>query len=86
MGDAGDYGERFKAKGGSGVFSTRCVVIRITGFRYDSTAHDLRRSCGERLRNAGVPPLVSEGQIATAGETVIADLAARDAGRTFRVS
>ena len=34
----------------------------------------------------GVRPLVSEGQIATAGETVIADLAARDAGRTFRVS
>ena len=23
-----------------------------------ATAHDLRRSCGERLRNAGVPPLV----------------------------
>jgi phosphatidylserine decarboxylase len=34
----------------------------------------------------GVRPLVSEGQTATAGETVIADLAARDAGRTFRVS
>jgi phosphatidylserine decarboxylase len=34
----------------------------------------------------GVRPLVSEGQIATAGETVVADLAARDAGRTFRVS
>ncbi len=34
----------------------------------------------------GVRPLVSEGQIATAGETVIADLAAREAGRTFRVS
>jgi phosphatidylserine decarboxylase len=35
---------------------------------------------------AGVRPLVTEGQVATAGETVIADLAARDAGRTFRVS
>ena len=23
-----------------------------------ATAHDLRRSCGERLRNAGTPPLV----------------------------
>lgn len=23
-----------------------------------ASAHDLRRSCGERLRNAGVPPLV----------------------------
>jgi len=23
-----------------------------------ATAHDLRRSCGERLRNAGIPPLV----------------------------
>ena len=23
-----------------------------------ATAHDLRRSCGDRLRNAGVPPLV----------------------------
>ena len=23
-----------------------------------ATAHDLRRSCGERLRDAGVPPLV----------------------------
>jgi phosphatidylserine decarboxylase len=34
----------------------------------------------------GVRPLVTEGQIATAGETVIADFAARDAGRTFRVS
>ncbi len=33
----------------------------------------------------GVRPLVSEGQIAIAGETVIADLAARDAGRAFRV-
>ena len=35
---------------------------------------------------AGVRPMVSEGQIATAGETIIADLAARDPGRTFRVS
>jgi phosphatidylserine decarboxylase len=34
----------------------------------------------------GVRPLVSEGQIATAGETVIADLSAREAGRTFHVS
>ena len=34
----------------------------------------------------GVRPLVSEGQMAIAGETVIADLAAREAGRTFRVS
>jgi phosphatidylserine decarboxylase len=33
----------------------------------------------------GVRPLVSEGQIAVAGETIIADVAARDAGRTFRV-
>jgi len=35
---------------------------------------------------AGVRPLVSEGQTATAGETVIADLSVRDAGHTFRVS
>ena len=34
----------------------------------------------------GVRPLVSEGQTAFAGETVIADLAVREAGRTFRVS
>jgi phosphatidylserine decarboxylase len=34
----------------------------------------------------GVRPLVSEGQTAIAGETVVADLAARDPGRTFRVS
>jgi len=34
----------------------------------------------------GVRPLVTEGQTAMAGETVIADLAARDLGRTFRVS
>ena len=34
----------------------------------------------------GVRALVSEGQTATAGETVIADLAAREPGRTFRVS
>jgi phosphatidylserine decarboxylase len=34
----------------------------------------------------GVRPLVSEGQTAFAGETVIADLAAHEAGRTFRVS
>jgi phosphatidylserine decarboxylase len=33
----------------------------------------------------GVRPLVSEGQIAVAGETIIADMAARDASRTFRV-
>jgi phosphatidylserine decarboxylase len=33
----------------------------------------------------GVKPLVSEGQTAIAGETVIADLAARDPARTFRV-
>jgi phosphatidylserine decarboxylase len=33
----------------------------------------------------GVKPLVCEGQTAIAGETVIADLAARDPGRTFRV-
>jgi phosphatidylserine decarboxylase len=33
----------------------------------------------------GVRPLVSEGQIAIAGETIIADVAARAAGRTFRV-
>ena len=35
---------------------------------------------------SGVRPLVSEGQTATAGETVIADLAAREPGRTFRIS
>jgi phosphatidylserine decarboxylase len=35
---------------------------------------------------AGVRPLVSEGQAAIAGETVIADLATSDPGRTFRVS
>ena len=34
----------------------------------------------------GVRPLVSEGQTAFAGETIIADLAAREAGRTFRIS
>src|SRR5947207_3840826 len=33
----------------------------------------------------GVRPLVAEGQTAVAGETVIADLAARDPQRTFRV-
>src|SRR5580704_9152978 len=33
----------------------------------------------------GIKPLVSEGQTAIAGETVIADLAAREPGRTFRV-
>ena len=35
---------------------------------------------------AGVRPLVSEGQVAIAGETVIADLVAHEPGRTFRVS
>jgi len=34
----------------------------------------------------GVRPLVSEGQTAIAGETVIADLAAHETGWTFRVS
>jgi phosphatidylserine decarboxylase len=34
----------------------------------------------------GVRPLVAEGQSAIAGETVLADLRATDAGRTFRVS
>jgi phosphatidylserine decarboxylase len=34
----------------------------------------------------GVPPLVSPGQTAIAGETVIADLAAREPGPTFRIS
>ena len=34
----------------------------------------------------GVRPLVAEGQLATAGETVLADLKTSDAGRTFRVS
>ena len=33
----------------------------------------------------GVRPLVSEGQSAIAGETIVADLAGRDPGRTFRV-
>jgi phosphatidylserine decarboxylase len=33
----------------------------------------------------GVRALVAEGQTAIAGETVIADLQAADAGRTFRV-
>jgi phosphatidylserine decarboxylase len=33
----------------------------------------------------GVRPLVAEGQTAIAGETVIADLNERDAGRTYRV-
>jgi phosphatidylserine decarboxylase len=33
----------------------------------------------------GVRPLVAEGQTAIAGETIIADLAARDPQRTFRV-
>jgi phosphatidylserine decarboxylase len=33
----------------------------------------------------GVRPLVAEGQTAIAGETVIADLGAGDAGRAFRV-
>jgi phosphatidylserine decarboxylase len=35
---------------------------------------------------AGARPLVSEGQTAIAGETVVADLAAGDAAHTFRVS
>jgi phosphatidylserine decarboxylase len=34
---------------------------------------------------AGVRPLVSEGQIAVAGETIVADLAAHGSARTFRV-
>jgi phosphatidylserine decarboxylase len=34
---------------------------------------------------AGVRPLVAEGQTAIAGETVIADLAAGAAQRSFRV-
>jgi phosphatidylserine decarboxylase len=34
---------------------------------------------------AGVRPLVAEGQTAIAGETVVADLAAGDAQRSFRV-
>jgi phosphatidylserine decarboxylase len=33
----------------------------------------------------GVRPLVAEGQTATAGETVLADLRAVDAGRSFRI-
>jgi phosphatidylserine decarboxylase len=33
----------------------------------------------------GIRPLVAEGQTAIAGETVIADLRAGDAGRAFRV-
>lgn len=33
----------------------------------------------------GVRPLVAEGQTAIAGETIIADLNARDPGRTYRV-
>ena len=33
----------------------------------------------------GIRPLVAEGQIAIAGETVIADMRAGDAGRAFRV-
>jgi len=33
----------------------------------------------------GVRPLVAEGQTAIAGETIIADLAARDPQRTFRI-
>lgn len=34
----------------------------------------------------GTRPLVAQGQIALAGETVLADFAALEAGRTFRVS
>ncbi len=34
----------------------------------------------------GTRPLVAEGQITTAGETVIADLRAADPGRNFRIS
>jgi phosphatidylserine decarboxylase len=34
----------------------------------------------------GVRPLVAEGQIATAGETVLADFQVADPGRTFRVA
>jgi phosphatidylserine decarboxylase len=34
----------------------------------------------------GTRPLVAEGQIAVAGETVLADLRVADAGRTFRVT
>ena len=34
----------------------------------------------------GVRPQVAEGQTAIAGETVLADLAAVDAGRSHRVS
>ncbi len=34
---------------------------------------------------AGARPLVAEGQTATAGETVLADLRAHDGGRSFRI-
>ena len=34
----------------------------------------------------GVTPLVSEGQTAVAGETVLADFRSSDAGRTYRAN
>jgi phosphatidylserine decarboxylase len=34
---------------------------------------------------AGVRPLAAEGQTATAGETIIADLRGGEAGRSYRV-
>ncbi len=63
---------KFVQEGQSVVVGERIGMIRF-GSRVDVYLPD------------GVRPLVGEGQIAIAGETVIADLQAREAGRNFRM-
>ncbi len=63
---------KFVQEGQSVVVGERIGMIRF-GSRVDVYLPD------------GVRPLVGEGQIAIAGETVIADLQAREAGRNFRI-
>jgi phosphatidylserine decarboxylase len=63
---------RFVQQGNVVVAGERIGLIRF-GSRVDVYLPD------------GVRPLVAEGQTAIAGETVIADLGAGDAGRAFRV-
>jgi phosphatidylserine decarboxylase len=80
----------------------RIVVVQIAGLVARRIVSFVREgeqlSAGERIGMIrfgsrvdvylpeGVRPLVAEGQIAIAGETVLADLKAADAGRTFRVA
>jgi len=79
----------------------RIVVVQIAGLIARRIASFVREGvtigAGERFGMIrfgsrvdvylpdGVRPLVAEGQTAIAGETVLADLRAPDAGRTFRV-